>query len=222
MAATMSPSSPAVSTDPAPRTGQVLRFSSIQRFVHWTFAALVFGCLLTALALYVGPIATLVGRRALLRSIHLYCGYLLPVPLLLGLWDKTYRADLRRLDRFGPDDTQWLRNKRARRSGRLATGKFNAGQKLAASFFLGSVIVFLTTGAAMANLGGIWSLTVRTGSTLVHQWLALAFGIVVIGHLRLALRDRHAMSAALTGWVPKAWADREHPAWLSSQRSDPE
>ncbi len=201
---------------------RVLRFSAAQRAVHWAFAVLAFGCLLTALALYVGPIATLVGRRALLRTVHLTCGYLLPVPLLLGLWSRAYRADLRRLDRFGPDDTRWLRSKAARRSGRLRVGKFNAGQKMATSFVLGSMLVFLATGMAMADLGGIWSLTVRTGSTLVHQWLALAFGIVVVGHLRLALRDRNAMSAVLGGWVPRSWARREHPAWVIEPEAQPE
>ena len=192
---------------------RVLRFTRAERLVHWTFAVLAFGCLFTAMALYVGPIATLVGRRALLRSIHLTCGYLMLVPLLLGLLSRAFRADLRRLDRFGPDDARWLRSQPARRSGRLSVGKFNAGQKVAAAFVLGSVLVFLATGMAMANLGGVWSLTVRTGSTLVHQWLAFAFAVVVVGHLRLALRDRHAMSGAITGWVPRSWARSEHPDW---------
>ena len=192
---------------------RVLRFTRAQRAVHWTFAVLAFGCLFTAVALYVGPIATLVGRRALLRSVHLTCGYLMLVPLLLGLLSRAFRADVRRLNRFGPDDTRWLRSQPARRSGRLSVGKFNAGQKVAAAFVLGSVLVFLATGMAMADLGGVWSLTVRTGSTLVHQWLAFAFAVVVVGHLRLALRDRHAMSGAITGWVPRSWARSEHPDW---------
>ena len=210
----MPPSEPPVATGDEPAADRILRFTRAERLVHWSFAALAFGCLLTALALYVGPIATLVGRRALLRSVHLTCGYLLLVPLLLGLWSRAYRADLRRLDRFGPDDGRWLRSKFARRSHQLAVGKFNAGQKVAAAFILGSTLVFLATGMAMANLGGIWSLTVRTGSTFVHQWLALSFGIVIVGHLRLALRDRHAMSAAINGWVPLSWASHEHPAWV--------
>ena len=209
----MPPSETAVEHGADQTADRVLRFTRAQRVVHWSFAILAFGCLFTALALYVGPIATLVGRRALLRSIHLTCGYLMLVPLLLGLLSRAFRADLRRLDRFGPDDARWLRSQPARRSGRLSVGKFNAGQKVAAAFVLGSVLVFLATGMAMANLGGVWSLTVRTGSTLVHQWLAFAFAVVVVGHLRLALRDRHAMSGAITGWVPRSWARSEHPDW---------
>jgi formate dehydrogenase subunit gamma len=194
-------------------TALVPRFTRGQRWVHWTFSLLVLGCLLTALALYFEPVATLVGRRLLVRRIHLTCGYLLPVPLLLGLLSRAMRLDTRRLNRFGPDDTRWLRDKRARRGHLLRVGKFNAGQKLNAAFVVATVVLMIVTGSAMIDLFGFWTDTLKTGATFVHDWLAFGFTLVIVGHLRLALRDRHAMAGMVSGSVPSTWAASEHPAW---------
>jgi len=202
------------------RSDQVARFSPGQRAVHWSVAALATGSVITALLLYVDPLSALVGRRALLRDVHLVCGYLLPVPIVAGLLSAAFRADAASLNRFTDDDLRWLRSSRARRWGRLAVGKFNAGQKLWAAFGLGSVAVLLVTGAAMADLFGWWPLRLRTGATFVHDWLALAFGVALLGHVRLGL-ERDALRGMVTGHVPRAWATRTHPAWQPDDEAVP-
>jgi formate dehydrogenase subunit gamma len=49
----------------------------------------------------------------------------------------------------------------------------------------------------------------------VHDWLALAIGFVVIGHVWFALNDRQARIGMRTGYVTRGWAEREHPAWAA-------
>ena len=73
------------------------------------------------------------------------------MPFLLGLASRAFRADLRRLNRFGPHDRTWLRaaRRRDRRPASRPAGKFNAGQKVYAAWIAGAVLVMLATGLLM-------------------------------------------------------------------------
>jgi formate dehydrogenase subunit gamma len=66
--------------------------------------------------------------------------------------------------------------------------------------------------------GHRWPLSARTGATFVHDWLAAAVAVVVIGHLHFASRDRDARRGMRTGVVPAAWAEREHRGWAAELR----
>ncbi|HTI21565.1 MAG TPA: cytochrome b/b6 domain-containing protein, partial [Kutzneria sp.] len=116
--------------------------------MHRTTGWLMALCLGTAACLYFGPLAELVGRRLLVVSVHEISGILLPLPVLLGLLSPEFRAELTRLNRFAKYDGEWLRLALRRRPGRPA-GKFNAGQKLYASWIAGAVPVMLFTGLLM-------------------------------------------------------------------------
>jgi formate dehydrogenase subunit gamma len=157
----------------------------------------------------------LVGHRPVVEAVHVWCGAALPVPIVVGLVARSYRADLRRLDRFTVDDWRWLRS-RTRRDGRIPVGKFNAGQKLNGALSGGAIAVLLLTGAVMTATG-LAPLAWRTGATLVHDWSALAFGLLVVGHLRFALRDPVSLRSLRTGTVPRSWAEREHGAWAAEE-----
>lgn len=191
--------------------------------MHHATAALVLVCLATAALLYVPALAEMFGRRHLVKTVHVYSGYGLPVPALLGWLTRAFRADLRRLNRFGPADWAWLRNseRRAVLDGRGVhpVGKFNAGQKLNAAFVGGAILVMLGTGTIL-TFPDPWPDAARTGATFVHDWLTLAIFVVVLGHLWYALRDRGAMSGMFLGHVPEDWAARHHPSWLDEQRPD--
>ncbi|MEU7143701.1 cytochrome b/b6 domain-containing protein [Nocardia sp. NPDC046473] len=199
-------------TPPADPTARDLhRFSRAERWVHWLTGVLVLICIVTAAILYNGSLAVLVGNRHIVEIVHVYCGFALPVPILLGLASRAYRADLSRLNRFTHADWLWLRFKGRRLSGE-EVGKFNAGQKLNAALSAGSIFVLLGTGVIMFFPD--WTrLAWRTGATLMHDWFALAFGILVVGHLMYALRDAEAMRGMLTGKVTKTWAEQEHVRW---------
>ncbi len=174
-------------------------------------------CILTAAVLYNGPIAIEVGHRHLVELIHVYCGFALPVPMLLGIASFAYRADLRRLGRFTPADRRWLRS-RTRRDGTIAVGKFNAGQKLNASLVSGSILVLLGTGVLMYFVG-LAPLPWRSGATFVHDWFSLALGLLVVGHVIFALKDPEARRGMRIGSVSRSWARTEHAGWLHELES---
>ncbi|MFJ2236057.1 cytochrome b/b6 domain-containing protein [Streptomyces sp. NPDC087859] len=198
----------------APPETRVRRFGRSQRWVHRTTAALMGVCVLTAACLYIPQLAELVGRRELVVRIHEWSGLALPVPVLASLVSRHFRTDLRFLNRFGPHDRIWLRAalRRDKRPSARPAGKFNAGQKIYASWIAGATLVMLGTGLLMwfTHLTPIqW----RTSATFVHDWLALTVGIVLAGHIGMALGDPEARRGLRTGTVSREWAEREHSLW---------
>ncbi|MFJ4692599.1 cytochrome b/b6 domain-containing protein [Streptomyces sp. NPDC088766] len=204
--------SPRADAPPAP--ARVPRFSPAERWTHRTTALLMGVCVLTAAFLYVPQLAQLVGRRELVVRVHEWSGLLLPVPVLAGLVSRAFRADLGRLNRFGPHDRRWLRAalRRDRRRESRPAGKFNAGQKVYAAWIAGATVVMLGTGLLMW-FTGLTPIMWRTSATFVHDWLALAVGIVLAGHIGMALGDPEARRGMRTGSVSPDWAEREHPLW---------
>lgn len=200
--------------------GRVLpRFAAPTRWVHGATAVFTIVCVLSAAVLYDGTLAVAVGHRGLVEHVHVYTGFALPVPLLVGVVFRSYREDGRRLNRWTARDWSWLR-RRTRRDGTLQVGKFNAGQKANAALSVGSIAALLVSGLTMwfPQLAGIaW----RSGATFVHDWFALAFGLLAVGHVAMALRDPHAMTGMRTGRVPLRWARREHGAWARELAGEP-
>ncbi|MFD4505833.1 cytochrome b/b6 domain-containing protein [Streptomyces sp. NPDC058457] len=195
-------------------TDRLHRFTPAARWVHRTTALLMGLCVATAACLYIPQLAVLVGRRELVVRIHECAGLALPVPVLLGLASRAFRRDLGFLNRFGPHDKIWLHaalSRDKRRSSRPA-GKFNAGQKIYANWIAGATLVMLGTGLLMW-FTHLTPLMWRTSATFVHDWLALTIGIVLAGHVGMALGDPEARRGLRTGTVSREWAKREHPLW---------
>lgn len=203
------------------RDDEVVRFDRAERWLHWTNAALFLVLLATGLTLYIGPLSSLVGRRVLLKDVHVISGLLLPVPLLLayaGPWRTGLRRDVRRLARWSADDKRWLAS--FGRRGRARMGKFNAGQKLNAIFVAGCIPLMLATGAIMRWFDP-FPLAWRTGATFVHDWLALLLLAVLIGHIGKALAEPHALRAMRRGTVPADHVRTRHPRWWREVTADP-
>lgn len=197
---------------------RIERFTRAERYVHRVTAALMLTLIATGAVLYLPSLSVRVGHRQALALIHLYSGWSLPVPMAAGLFSKAYRADVRRLSRHNDTDRTWLKQRAWRRERArelaLPVGKFNAGQKLNAAFQCGAILVMTGTGTLMwfPHLVGV---SMRTGATFVHDWLALAIGFVVIGHVWFAVNDRQARVGMRTGWVTRRWAEEEHRAWAA-------
>jgi formate dehydrogenase subunit gamma len=210
-----------VQVDADPRsTSRVLRFDGVQRVAHWS-NALLFGILmLTALPLYFPSLSDVVGRRALVANIHVWSGVVLPVPIvisLLGPWGAQMRRDIRRINAWTNDEVKWLRS--LGRNAPRVVDKFNPGQKLNAIFVGGSILVMLATGFILKWFG-FFPVSWRTGATFVHDVLALAIFVVVIGHILFALTHPESMRSMLKGWVSEAWAARNAPGWLRENRAN--
>jgi formate dehydrogenase subunit gamma len=197
------------STEPLPR------FDRAERVLHWVNATLMLTMLATGSALYIPQLSEIVRRRTLVLAIHVYAGVALPFPLLLTyLLRKSFRADVRRLNRWTADDKKWVRH--WGRDPFVKSGKFNAGQKLNAAFTVGTIIVMLATGLIM-RFPNLWPLSWRTGATFVHDWVYLAAVIVVTGHILYAFNDPDSMRGMIRGWVPAAWARKHAPRWYEEE-----
>ena len=202
---------------PPPRDDRLIeRFTRAERYVHWATTVLMLVLIATGAILYNDQLAIYTGHRQFIAVLHLYCGLALPIPMAAGLFSKAYRADARRLNRHTAQDRLWLRH-RAWKPGRveeydLRIGKFNAGQKLNAAFQCGAILVMVGTGTLMW-FQSLASVSLRTGATFVHDWLALAIGFVILGHIRFAIADRHARAGMRYGTVPRRWAEQEHDLW---------
>jgi formate dehydrogenase gamma subunit len=189
------------------------RFTPTERALHWATAAAVLACAVTGLVLYVGPLSTLVGRRNLVKDVHVFSGLAMPVPFVLaylGRWRDAVRADVRRLSRWTAADGRWLVTRG--RDGGEHVGRFNAGQKANAAFIAGMIPVMLATGSIMRWFEP-FPLEWRTGATFVHDWTAIATWLVVAGHIAIALADAGALRGMITGRVARRWAEDHHPQW---------
>src|SRR4029077_8362955 len=170
-------------------------------------------------SLYVGPLSTLVGRRNVVRTLHVYSGLLLPVPLLLAIAMRAgaeLRADLGRLNRWSHDDRAWW--SRRRRAG-TRLGKFNPGQKLNATFIGAAMVVMLMSGSIMhwfEPFSDSW----RQGATFVHDWFAIGLLFAIAGHILLALRDPDALNGMRYGWVNESWARKHRPRWYQETHAE--
>jgi len=201
---------------------RILRFDRVQRTAHWA-NALLFGILMvTALLLYFPGLSGIVGRRALVVNIHVWTGIALPLPILvslLGPWGARMRRDLRRVNRWTRDEIAWLWAL-GRRAPRVVD-KFNPGQKLNSIFVGGAIVVMLITGIVLRWFQ-FFPVSWRMGATFVHDLMAVAIFIAVIGHIAFALAHPEAMRSIFSGCVSKGWAARHAPAWLREETGEPD
>lgn len=196
---------------------EMLRFDRVERLAHWVNAASFTVLILTALPLYFGQVEALVGRRAVIAEIHTWTGVLLPVPLLIsmsGSWGKRFRADLSRFGLWTHSELNWLRS--IGRDPLVESDKFNPGQKLNALFIGSSIVVMCGTGFILRWFN-FFPLDWRTGATFVHDVLAFAIVVVILGHIFFALTHREALKSIFTGHITRSWAGQHAKRWLAEE-----
>ena len=203
-------------------SAELLRFDLAERGLHWTNATLFAVMMATAMALYVPSISAAVGRREVVKTIHVWTGLALPVPVVLSVslrrWGAGLRRDLRRLNRWTADDGRWLRALGRNPFTRL--GKFNPGQKLNAAFTGGAILVMVATGSIM-RWPNAFRLSWRTGATFVHDWVFVALFVAITGHVLLATADRESLRSMWKGWISGRWARRHAPVWYEEMTGLP-
>ena len=195
---------------------RVPRFDVVTRVVHWTTAVLALVLLLTGTILYVPQLSAVIGRRELLKTIHVMSGLLLLVPVVVGVVlgpaGRALRRDLTELGRWDDTDMAWLR----RRTRREPAGKFNGGQKLLTALFGGAFAVQLLTGAIM-NWNRPFPDDWRTGATFVHDWAYIVLVVLTIGHILKALQEPELRDAMIHGSVSRSWAQQARPGWATAE-----
>src|SRR5215831_648621 len=111
----------------APSARRLPRFSRTERALHWVHASAFLVLLASGLCLYLPSLAELVGRRPLLKDIHVYTAlaWICALAAVLLAGDRRrLLATAREIDLFDADDLAWLRRRG------VAQGRFNAGQKI--------------------------------------------------------------------------------------------
>ena len=193
------------------------RFSATERAVHWVHATAFLVLLATGLVLYVPKLSVLVGRRPLIKDIHVYTAvaWIVALVLVVVLGDRRrLRQTLRDLDVFDADDMLWLRRYPR------PQGRFNAGQKVNAALTGAFALLFAVSGSLLW-LGERNHRFQFASTILLHDWLTWISLLLFIGHLYLALiypATRHALRGMTTGSVRRDWAERHHPKWARDQR----
>jgi formate dehydrogenase subunit gamma len=190
----------------------VRRFSRTERALHWVHASAFFVLLGSGLVLYLPSLAAEVGRRPLVKDVHLLTALAWAVALVavLLLGDRRgLRATARELDVFDADDRRWLRGRPA------PQGRFNAGQKLNAALTAAFALLFAVSGALLWL--GERDTRFRFDSTIVlHDVLTYVSVALLAGHLYLAVihpRTRHALRGMTLGTVREDWAREHHAKW---------
>lgn len=194
----------------------VPRFSATERTLHWIHATAFFILLGTGLMLYLPNLSEAVGRRPLLKNIHVYTAVAWAI-LLVATFAFGDREGVRRtaheINLFDEDDRLWLR-RRPRPQGR-----FNAGQKLNTAVTASFAILFAVSGTLLWL--GERDSTFRFASTItLHDTLTYASIVLVTGHLYLALiypATRESLRGITTGSVRYDWARRHHPKWIAAR-----
>jgi formate dehydrogenase subunit gamma len=209
-----SPSPQLAKSPRSARSGKrVPRFDRTERAVHWATAVLVLVLVATGAILYIPSLSVAVGRRLVVEDTHIYVGLAVFVPVLVGMVGRggaRLRADLRAMKGLSGAEVAWLRS--LGRRGRDAIGKFNPGQKLNTNAVGGMLVVLFVTGLVL-RWGNFLPVSVRTGATFVHDVFAVAFSVVIIGHISFAVTHPQALRSMVKGWVPAQWARRHAPAW---------
>jgi formate dehydrogenase subunit gamma len=197
--------------------GRIRRFDRTERAVHWVHAAGFFALLATGLALYVPALAEVVGRRNLVKNVHLFTAvaWALALVVIVVAGNRArLREDWREVETFDRDDRRWLRGRRP------PQGRFNAGQKVNVIVTVAFALLFVVSGFFLW-LGERDHRFLLAGSGAVHELLTLLSIAIVSGHLYLAVINpstRHALRGITTGEVEAAWAERHHAKWVDEQR----
>jgi formate dehydrogenase subunit gamma len=198
---------------------RLARWGRTERAAHWIHAAAFCVLLASGLCLYLPSLAEAVGRRPLLKTIHLYTAvaWAAALVLVVVLGDRrALRRTVHEVDLFDADDRAWLRGRHA------PQGRLNAGQKLNTIATAAFAILFAVSGFFLW-LGERDTRFRLAHALLVHDYLMYVSVILFLGHLWLSLimpSTRHALSGITRGWVREDWAARRHAKWVESARAD--
>jgi formate dehydrogenase subunit gamma len=194
------------------RERYVRRFSRTERGVHWVHASAFLVLLGSGLVLYLPSLAAQIGRRPLVKDVHLFTALAWAIALVtvVALGDRRgLRATARELDVFDADDRRWLLGIRARQ------GRFNAGQKLNAALTAAFAVLLAVSGVLLWL--GERDTRFRFESTIVlHDVVAYLSVALLAGHLYLAVihpSTRHALHGITVGTVREDWAREHHAKW---------
>jgi formate dehydrogenase subunit gamma len=195
------------------------RFTLTERLIHWVHATAFFVLLGSGLALYIPALSIAVGRRPLVKAVHIWTAVAWAAAILAIALFGNRRAVLRtvrEIDLFDKDDARFL-------TGHLHApqGRFNAGQKVNA-ILTGAFAVLFAVSGFLLWYGERDTRFRLPGTYYLHDSLMFLSVGLLIGHLYLALiypATRHALRGITVGAVREEWAQTHHAKWVEELAS---
>jgi len=197
--------------------GHVLRYTFLERMVHWAAAGSYIYLLATGLAFW-SPwmfwVAIVLGGGQISRMLHPWAGLIFmgSVFYMYKMWSKQMR--------FEAVDRAWWKSLHyyiTNQDGKMPpAGRYNAGQKMLFWSFFYAGIVLLLSGLVLWFTDSLpWSLRwLRYVAVILHPVAAL----VTIGNFMIHIymgvfAERGAFGSVIRGDVSMAFAKRYHPGW---------
>jgi formate dehydrogenase subunit gamma len=191
---------------------RVKRFTVSERAVHWLTALAFFSLLISGLV---------VGRSGTFHDV-MYAWHLASAGVLLfGVAlivvagnRRAVRATAHELSNLDVEDREWLGAIGARLlsdAPEPPAARFNAGQKV--NFILVCIML------VVLYITGVDTIIAGTHHNLIfggHKLATIALGVLVAGHLYMALINRAtrpALRGMVTGEVDRDWAEKHYPRW---------
>jgi formate dehydrogenase subunit gamma len=202
-------------------SSRIRRWSRTERAVHWIHAAAFCVLLGSGLCLYLPSLAEAVGRRPLVKSIHIYTAvaWAVAVVAVVALGDRRgLRRTVREVEYLDDDDRAWLLGRHT------PQGRLNAGQKLNTVATAAFAILFAVSGFLLW-LGERDTRFRLANTLLVHDYLMYVSLLLFLGHLWFALilpSTRHSLNGMTRGWVRRDWAARRHAKWVAAAEAEGE
>jgi formate dehydrogenase subunit gamma len=223
--------SPAAPAGAGEARAHVLRFGATERRLHMIHASAFLVMFATGLVLYLPMLAQIFSSRPVVKAIHLTAAvaWLTALALVAILGDRrALRRTRREIERLDADDLLWLRDRSrfapasqaqaGAGGGATPQGRFNAGQKLHAVTQAALAVLFTVSGVLLwlGERDTAWRLP---GSIALHDMATLLAGVLVAGHVWMAISPRGlpAIHGILHGTVPAAWAAEHHPKWVAAR-----
>lgn len=200
------------------RSGKtIVRWSYLERVMHWSTASLFVILGITGLSMLYGravliPILGGDGFAAyadVAKTLHNYLGplFVICIAVMVVVWMKN--------NIIKKVDIEWLKSGGGMfGGGHASAGKLNGGEKLWFWLIASAGVIVCITGLVMdfPNLGwerDTMQLSNMTHSVLALIWISAAFGHIYIG----SLGSEGSLEAMTTGKVDEAWAKQHHDLW---------
>lgn len=198
---------------------RIERFTRTERAVHWIHAASFLAMLATGLVLYIPAWSSWIGRRHLVKNVHLITAVVwviaIAVVIIVGN-RKALARTWRDAETIDADDRRWLTGRKA------PQGRMNAGQKLNTIITVAFAVLFLVTGFLLW-LGERDHRFLFAGTGALHDLLTFVSIAILVGHLYLALvhkSTRHALRGMVKGDVNLEWAESHHSKWVAEVKAE--
>jgi formate dehydrogenase subunit gamma len=201
---------------------EIVRYTLLERAVHWTVALSFLYLALTGLGLFTPKLAWLLavfGGGQVVRAWHPIAGLAFTAAVLYQFIN--WFRDLK----ITPDDRLWLERARDYIAGRddrvPASGRFNAGQKLL--FWVQAALsLMLFASGILVWFPEAFPRSLRLWALLIHSASAAGAVLAIVIHIYMAVFvTEGALRAMVEGKVSEEWARRHHGKWAeSSPRGD--